>query len=242
MINIGICDDDLIFASKIETMLIKISRSQFIEMNLEVYSDGYELWRDIQHGNMFDLLYLDIEMVKVNGIDVARKIRQKDMDVILIYISSYENYFIQLFEVEPFRFIKKPVNDEIFCNYFNKAYDRIIGSNLYFIYKFNKIIYRIMLKDILYFESSRRLIKIKGKDEGGEFYGKLNMVEKNLENGKIPFLRIHQSYLVNFRFIKEISFYKVVLFDGTELRISEERQKNVREKYNVLMEGEFFDY
>ena len=130
MINIGICDDDLIFASKIETMLMKISRSQLIEMNLEVYSDGYELWRDIQLGNMFDLLYLDIEMVKVNGIDVARKIRQKDMDVILIYISSYENYFIQLFEVEPFRFIKKPVNNEIFYSYFNKAYDRIIGSNL----------------------------------------------------------------------------------------------------------------
>lgn len=99
-----------------------------------------------------------------------------------------------------------------------------------------------MLKDILYFESSRRLIKIKGKNESGKFYGKLNMVEKNLENGKIPFLRIHQSYLVNFRFIKEISFYKVVLFDGTELQISEERQKNVREKYNILMKGEFFDY
>lgn len=241
MINVGICDDDLIFATKIETMLIKISKSQLIEMNIEVYSDGCELWNDIQNRNTFDLLYLDIEMLQVNGIDVARKIREKDMDVIIIYISSYENYFIQLFEVEPFRFIKKPVDEKIFYDYFNKAYNRILGSDLYFEYKFNKVLYKIMLKDVLYFESSGRLIKKKGKDENGKFYGKLNMLEKKLENGKISFLRIHQSYLVNYRFIKEISFYKVVLYNGMELQISEDRQKSVREKYNVLIGGEVFD-
>ena len=64
MINIGICDDDLVFASKIETMLIKISKSQLIDMNIEVYSDGVELWRDIQRHNTFDLLYLDIVKIK----------------------------------------------------------------------------------------------------------------------------------------------------------------------------------
>ena len=85
------------------------------------------------------------------------------------------------------------------------------------------------------------MIKIKGKDENGKFYGKLNMLEKKLENGKISFLRIHQSYLVNYRFIKEISFYKVVLYNGMELQISEDRQKSVREKYNVLIGGEVFD-
>lgn len=86
MINVGICDDDLVFASKIETMLIKISKLQLIEMNIEVYSDGCELWKDFQNRNTFDLLYLDIEMLQVNGIDVARKIREKDMDVIIIYV------------------------------------------------------------------------------------------------------------------------------------------------------------
>ena len=52
-------------------------------------------------------------MVRINGIEVARKIRENDADAILIYISSYDNYFIELFEVEPFRFIKKPVDDYI---------------------------------------------------------------------------------------------------------------------------------
>ena len=77
MINIAICDDDLVFASKIEAMLLQISKEQMIKMNIEVFSDGSELWDDIVFGkNKYELLYLDIEMVRINGIEVARKIRE----------------------------------------------------------------------------------------------------------------------------------------------------------------------
>ena len=95
LINIAICDDDLVFASKIEAMLLQISKKQMIKMNIEVFSDGSELWDDIAFGkNKYELLYLDIEMVRINGIEVARKIRENDADAILIYISAYDNYFI----------------------------------------------------------------------------------------------------------------------------------------------------
>ncbi len=122
-----------------------------------------------------------------------------------------------------------------------KAYERILKNDVHFEYKFNKISHKMLLKDILYFESSGRIILIQGKHENGKFYGKLNLVERKVENENIPFLRIHQSYLVNYRYIKEISFYKVILFNGVELQISEDRQKIVREKYNNLMGGEFLD-
>ena len=68
LINIAICDDDLVFASKIEAMLLQISKKQMIKMNIEVFSDGSELWDDIAFGkNKYELLYLDIEMVRING-------------------------------------------------------------------------------------------------------------------------------------------------------------------------------
>lgn len=241
MLNIAICDDDLIFASRIETMLLEISGNRLIDMDIEVYSDGCELWKDVSSGKVFDLLYLDIEMVQLNGIDVAKKIRENNTSVIIIYISNYDNYFIELFEVEPFRFIKKPVDEKIFLSYFDKAYDRIIQDEAYFEYKFNKIPHKILMKDIIYFESSGRLIKVLNKNGEGKFYGKLNILERQLQSGKISFLRIHQSYLVNYGFIKEISFSKVVLMDGTELQISEDRQKAIRTRYNELLGGEFLD-
>lgn len=241
MINIAICDDDLLFASKIETMLLEISKKKFIKMHIEVFSDGTELWNDISIGGRYELLYLDIEMVQLNGIDVAKKIRKNDNNVILIYISNYENYFIQLFEVEPFRFIKKPVDKKIFWDYFDKAYERMLSDDAYFEYKFNKVPYKMLAKDIIYFESSGRFIYVKYTGGIGKFYGKLNMLEKQLENGKIPFLRIHQSFLVNYRFVSRISFSNVILFDGTELQISEDRQKKIRARYNELLGGEFLD-
>ena len=52
MINIAICDDDLVFASKIEAMLLQISKKQMIKMNIEVFSDGSELWDDISFGKI----------------------------------------------------------------------------------------------------------------------------------------------------------------------------------------------
>lgn len=241
LLNIAICDDDLIFASKIETMLLEISKKRLLEMHIEVYFDGSELWNDISRGDTYELLYLDIEMEKLNGIDVAKKIRENDTNAIIIYISNYENYFIELFEVEPFRFIKKPVDEKIFSNYFDKAYERMLQDEAYFEYRFNKVSYKILTKNIIYFESSGRLINVKYKDGEGKFYGKLSTIEKQLQNGKIPFLRIHQSFLVNYRFVSKISFSNVILFDGTELQISEDRQKMIRAKYNELLGGEFFD-
>ena len=58
LINIAICDDDLIFASKVETILLEISKKQMIKMNIEVFSDGAELWNDISMGRMYMNYYI----------------------------------------------------------------------------------------------------------------------------------------------------------------------------------------
>lgn len=241
MLRIAICDDDVILATKIESLLLEISRNELIDTEIEVYSDGSELWEDIVKGIEYDLIYLDIEMIKLDGIKVAKNIREKNLNVLIIYISIHENYFIELFEVEPFRFIKKPVDETILKSYFEKAYERIIHNDVYFEYRFNKITYKIPIKDILYFESSGRVITIYYRNGNGKFYGKMNQIEKQLQNCKIKFLRIHQSYLVSFRYIEKMSFSKVVLTKGIELQISEERQKSIRARYSELLGGEFLD-
>ena len=112
---------------------------------------------------------------------------------------------------------------------------------MYFEYRFNKVPYKLPINSIIYFESSGRLINIKHKEGNGKFYGKLSNIEKQLKDGKIPFLRIHQSYLVNYRYVCKISYSNVILFDGTVLQISEDRQKVIRERYNDLLAGDFLD-
>ena len=85
-----------------------------IDRYIEIFYDGASLERIYEKGDRFDIIYLDIEMSGKNGIEAAKSIRRLDRDVLLIYVSSYETYFMQLFEVEPFRFIKKPIKETEF--------------------------------------------------------------------------------------------------------------------------------
>lgn len=197
--------------------------------------------RDISDGEKFDLLYLHIEIPYLNGIALAKKVRERDVNILIIYISSNEKYLRELFEVEPFRFIKKPVDEKLFRQYFEKAYERIQQGAHYFAYQFKRAVYKVAVEDILFFESRGRVIIVHATNGKGRFYGRMNQIEKQLQSGKTCFLRIHQSYLVNFRFIEKLSYGRVVLTNRVELQISEKRRKVIRTQYKELLEGELFD-
>lgn len=233
MLRIAVCDDDTRFAARLEEMILQEALRTGLSVETEVYSDGDMLVSDIEKGNRYDLIYLDIEMKRVNGIRAAQSIRATDRAVLLIYVSGYEQYLRELFEVEPFRFLQKPLDNRKFYRYFHEAYERIGEEDAFYQFTFNKNIHRVSLRNIVYFESRNRVIYIimdNGKEE--YFYGKLNDVEKQLVESRYRFLRIHQSYLVNYSYIKKMSFSDITLVMGdgkeTSLRISEDREKDVR--------------
>ncbi len=104
---------------------------------------------------------------------------------------------------------------------------------------YKNIEYKIPCIDILYFESKGRKVILYGKSGSiGLFNGKLSDVEIQVTNGKIPYLRIHQSFLVNYHHIKSRSRTEVTLTTGTKLPISEDRQKTFGEQYNKIIGDE----
>lgn len=233
MLRIAVCDDDRQFAAKLEDMVRQEAEKMRLAVETETYFDGDTLVADIGKDYRYDLIFLDIEMTKVNGISAAHAIRETDHSVLLIYVSAYEAYLKELFEVEPFRFLLKPIDNEKFCRYFHEACERIGGNDVFYQFTFNKNIRKVALRNIVYFESRIRMVYIILNDGTEEhFYGKLNDVEKELEGNRYCFLRIHQSYLVNYSYIKRMSFSDVTIVTDkrreTTLRISEDRAKKVR--------------
>lgn len=232
MLQVAICDDDTLFTGMLEELLKKEALSNGMDLEIDVFFDGAMLEKYISQGNSFDLIFLDIEMAQENGIDTARHIRETDQSVLLIYISGYEQYLKELFEVEPFRFLSKPLDTDKFTRYFQEACCRIRENNVYYQFNFNKEIRKVPLKDVIYFESRNRIIHIflaNGEEE--TFYGKLNDVEKELEEKKQRYLRIHQSYLVNYDYVRTMNFSRLVIENNgvkNTLQISEDRQKKVR--------------
>lgn len=233
--RIAICDDDMAVTGVMDGMLQKIEKEEKIEMEVDVFFGGAGLWEQIQQTGAYDLIYLDIEMKDMDGITVARKIREKDPYTILIFVSAYDSYFRQLFEVEPFRFLDKPLDEKIFREYFLLAYKRISSQNERFAFRFEKRIYQLPLREIVYFESNLRLIYIHGKNREYRFYGKLNQVQEQMEKMSRYFIRIQRSYLVNYYHILSMNGKEVELITGEKLPVSKEYKDRALSRYLELL-------
>jgi Response regulator of the LytR/AlgR family len=239
MINIAICDDVIATTGKIETMLQNVSKRNFIPIDTEVFWKGEDLAVSVEMGNSFDIIFLDIEMGQEDGITVARRIRKIDKKVLVVYVTSHENYMMESFEIRPFRFLVKPVSEEQMEHCFQAAYEDISSSDSYFRYSYQRISHKIQIGEILYFESNRRKVKIITEKENFELYGKLNDIEKSLERSKATFLRVHQSFLVNYRHIERLGYDFIVLNNGKRISISEDRRKSISKQY-CAMEDTFY--
>ena len=241
MINIAICDDDKVILSEIKNLLLNIAEKNFIKIDVNTYYDGSSLEKDINKGEVFDLLYLDIEMSQ-NGILTAKRLRERGYDVLIIYISSYEKYFRELFEVNTFRFLGKPIDKQKCQKYLLEAVELINRNKKYFSYQYNREIFRIKINSILYFESNKRKVMIHRVDgKVLEYYGKLDDVEKEVVALDISFMRTHQSFLVNCDYVSRCGTKLIELTDGQRIPVSEDQHKKIREQYSRFIRKDIFN-
>lgn len=234
MINIAVCDDNEIWACKMEKLLEGLCKKNFMEAEIEVFFNGKELADAVNKGILYDIIFLDIEMKEENGLLAAKRIRTVDKVCLIIFVTSHENYMREVFDVRPFRFLNKPVTLEVIQKCLLESYDEIINTDCYFRYKYERAWHKVNIKDIIYFESQRRKIYIQLKQKKLEMYSKLNDVEEEMTQKKITFLRIHQSYLINYIHIETLRYDHVILDNGDELPISEDRRQKISEQYSLI--------
>lgn len=230
MIKIAVCDDDLKFVGAIQEYLEQLAKEEHFELEIECFLSGNELIREYEKEVLFDLIYLDIEMNGADGIETAKRIRQKDYHVLIVYISSHEEYLRQLFEAEPFRFLSKPVEYQAFRAVFRQAAERIFEQQSnYFHFKTGKTMVKIPCKDILYFESAGRKVIVHTIQHSYEYYNKLNEIEESLKD--MRFVRIHKAYLVNIDNVEAFQYERVAMSDGTILSISQKNRPRIRSEF-----------
>ncbi len=239
MFKIAICDDDERITKEIESLLSECGRKYGVKHEIAVFYDGKELEESMLQGERYTIIYLDIAMKQQNGLVTASNIRKLDEKTFLIYISAYEQYIEEIFEAIPFRFIKKPIDSQRFLDVYGLVYKKYQSTYMSINCNFKKEIKKIFLNDILYFESSGRYILIKYRNGTQEnFTGKIENISMELEKRNAPFLRIHQSYLVNFNAIISRTRLEMYLENGQILPISRGRKKEIDDAYCVLMGGE----
>uniref|UniRef100_UPI004056E5F5 LytR/AlgR family response regulator transcription factor n=1 Tax=Acetatifactor sp. TaxID=1872090 RepID=UPI004056E5F5 len=227
MYRIGICDDGKNICTFIENMLFQYAGEKGIQIDTEVWYTGESLRDYLAQGNHLDILYLDIELFRMTGIDVGDYIRNHldNLGMQIVYISGKVSYAQQLFKTQPIDFLIKPITQKEIDDTMERAINIIKRKNERFEFQQGKDYYYISMGDIVYFSSEGRKIKVVTIRATYEFYGKLKEVIKRLSE---DFVVIHQSYVVNKEHIFRYTYETVELMNGTILTISQAKRKLVR--------------
>lgn len=229
-ISIAICDDEEEIALELERRLLNIQKEIGIPLDIDVFFSGMELCKHLKK-NKYGLIFLDIELPKMDGVEVGHFIREKLYDEVtqIAYISSKQKYAMELFESRPINFLIKPLKKEDILKILEK-YMTLAGEFAEtFHYKKGRKIVQIPLSDIMYFERNTRKVKLYSKDGVDEFYEVLENVYSFVKKHK--FLFIHKSYIINCNYIKKMGYESVVMTNDVELPISQARRKDIRDMW-----------
>lgn len=230
MLCIAICDDDDNACLKIESIILKLSKLLKEEVKIKLFYSGEALYQNLFDGSYFDIIFLDIELQMMSGVEVGRKIRDMmhNETTQIVFISGKDSYAMDLFDIRPFDFLIKPIQAEKIEKVIRKFFELMSRQKQFFEYKKGQTIKKILMNDIIYFESNGKKIKIFSNNKVIEYYGKLSDVNHQLCNQ--DFLFIHKSYLINFLHVIEYQYNYVKMSNKNVLSISRQNKKIVRDR------------
>lgn len=228
MLNIAICDDEMEICSGLETMITNYMNTSGIKMNIDVFYSGDTLSSHLKDIGTYDLIFLDIEIGESSGIEIGKSLRDDKKDELtkIVYISWKSGYAMDLFQIRPLNFLVKPVEQAQVISCIDKCLELLGEQSEYFLYKKDNKVKKIATRDILYFESANRVIKIHKQDVVEEFYGKLDEIATELN--ELYFWRIHKSYLINSHHATIVELKKITMRNNKVLPISQPNRTIIR--------------
>ena len=182
----------------------------------------------------YQLVFLDVEMPEKNGVEIGRYIREKlkNEKIQIAYISSKEESAMSLFELRPINFLIKPLRMEQIEKVIDKYMVVSEIHNYFFEWQKGKENYKIPIDKINYFEISGRKIHMLAENMQDEFYGSIEEINDRLNKEK--FLFIHKSTIVNYDYVKKISYDQVEMVDGRVFSISQSRRKSIKKQLEKI--------
>ena len=208
MIRIAVCDDFKDTVNQVNGYLSEYQQLRNRKLDIKSFFNAEDLWEYLRK-NRCDLIILDIELVKMNGVELGHLIRTelKDNVIKIVYISAKNCYDRLLFDVQPLNFLQKPIDKEKLFKMVDLTVELLSSSDQVFVFESKQGTFRIKFNDILYFESFDHYFKIATKS--GDYEFKSTMADITGQISEARFVQVHRSYIINYDNTNHIKYEKI---------------------------------
>lgn len=218
-VRIALCDDDENVRNTLANLAARFSQETSIPLSTHDFENGESFLGSSAAG--YDVLFLDIQMPGLNGMQTARRLRSFDHDIRLVFVTDYEQYAIEGYEVQAFRFLKKPILYEQFFEIMNKTVEGIRQDRNRFSIKNRSGVHYIRSSHILYAETFRRHTLLHTIEEDVECSLSMSSLENELGT---QFFRCHTAYLVNLKHVQHVASTEISLANRKRIPLSKHRR------------------
>jgi len=234
-VKIAVCDDEIIFARKLEKIINKYCTVKQIPFQIDIYQSGKEFIADNIKMMEYQIVFLDINMEEIDGLEAARELRKLCRDTYVIFVTAFINYTLDGYKVDAIRYLLKSDGNfgQSVCESLDAVFEKMQYKPHIREFSFQQGARRVALEKIVYIESSLHKLTFYVAEEGivpYTMYETLNHIAAIFSG---DFVRIHQSYLVNLRFVRRIEGNNLLLQDNLALPVARSKLKEVRQKVAI---------
>lgn len=236
IIKIAVCDDEKIFACKMKKIIDIYFTKKQIPYEVDIYPSGKLFIESDIRMMEYQIVFLDINMKEIDGLETARRLRKVGSNTFIIFVTAFINYTLEGYKVDAIRYLLKTsdnfeqsVEESLNAVFQKMEYVPVIKK-----INFKECTINISLEKIIYIESTLHKLTFHVWDGGTiikyTMYETLNNVSKMFTD---DFMRIHQSYLVNLKFVKKLVGNDILLSNDKLLPIARSRLNEVRNRVAI---------
>ncbi|MCH5251011.1 MAG: response regulator transcription factor [Lachnospiraceae bacterium] len=229
--KIAVCDDSSKDRESLIRLLREYEQSKGKEFEIAEYDCGEALLENSAYLQSCQIVFMDINMNHLSGLEAAAAIKNLYPPILIVLVTAYIDYALDGYKVRASRFL---VKDDLSIS-ITECMDALVGEieqetrTIEFPFVEGKI--RLKINDIIYIETARHKNVFYTKEGSYNIYKKLDEIEKELRD--FGFVRIHQSFLVNMRYVRKISSYVLTLMTGKEISVPKARYAEVKKQYTL---------
>lgn len=220
-------EDDVSAEETLKKMILRVLNEIGITAEIRHYTNGIVFLQE--YAGDGDIVFLDCDMPMMNGMDVAKRLRDKDGRVMIIFVTNLVQYAVEGYEVGAFDYILKPLSYPAFSRKFRRALQKIeSGKDVFVLFRFGRSVVKVVVSDVYYVEAKGHNITV--HTSGGDIPSRSSLSELETSLMEYGIVRCASCFMVNLLHVKQVKADKVVLTDGTEIALTRSYKKEFMQK------------